>query len=71
MILHIRLKKYKKIPEWQAGFRERRGMTEHIFILNTIIQKQLQKEGGKLFTLFVDLKNAFPSVSRTLYCEKN
>ena len=72
MILHIRLNRWagkiKKISEWQAGFRERRGTTKHIFVLNAIIQKQLQKEGGKL--LFVDPKSAFPSVTHTLLWKK-
>lgn len=62
--------KNKKIPEWQAGFRERRGTSDHIFALNAMIQNQLRKKGGKLFALFVDLKSAFPSVSHELLWKK-
>lgn len=74
MIINKRIndwaEKNKKIPEWQAGFRERRGTSEHIFSLNAMIQNQLRKKGGKLYALFVDLKGAFPSVSHELLWRK-
>lgn len=73
-IMHIRLNRwadtYKKIPEWQASFREKRGTEDLIFVLNTLIQNQLRKKGGKLYTLFVDLKSAFPSVKHSLLWKK-
>ena len=65
-IVNYWAEKNKKIPEWQAAFREGRGTSEHIFALNAMIQNQLRKKGGKLYALFVDLKGAFPSVSHEL-----
>ena len=73
-ILNSRLYKWAekngKIPEEQAGFRENRSTSEHIFTLNALIQLKLRNEKGKLFFLFVDLKSAFPTVSHSLLWAK-
>ena len=58
------------IPEWQVGFRENRGTADIIFILNTIINTNIRNKGGKLYTLAVDLKSAFPSVPYNLLWAK-
>ena len=70
MILFIRLSNWveskKIIPEWQAGFRESRDTLDHIFTLNALMNANLRNKGGKLYTLAVDLKSAFPSVPHNL-----
>jgi hypothetical protein len=43
----------------QAGFKKGMGTNEQIFTLHTIIQSKLKDPGGKLFTAFVDMKEAF------------
>lgn len=37
---------------------------DNIFVLNYLTNRQLEKKGGKLIALFVDLKAAFDTVSR-------
>ena len=55
-----------KIHENQAGFREGYATTDHIFTLYSIVQKCLNKRGGKLYAAFVDLRKAFDSVNHEL-----
>ena len=52
------------IPENQAGFRNKRGTIDNIFVLNYVVNRSVDKKGGKLVALFVDLKAAFDSVDR-------
>ena len=59
-----------KIPEFQTGFRKKRGCLDNIFVLNSVIQIKLQKPKSKVFTLFVDFKRAFPSVNHELLYKK-
>ena len=47
----------------QGGFRRDYRTTDHIFVLQTIVQKYLDK-GNRLYACFVDLKKAFDSVDR-------
>ncbi|XP_036148444.1 uncharacterized protein LOC118647508 [Monomorium pharaonis] len=52
------------MPENQAGFRSKRGTIDNIYVLNYLVNKNIDKKGGKLVALFVDLKAAFDSVDR-------
>lgn len=54
----------KILEESQAGFRRRRGTRDHIFVLNTLINRKLKIKRGKLYVAFVDFKAAFDSVDR-------
>ena len=66
-ILQTRIDKYleenKLIRLEQGGFRKDHRTSDHIFILQTIIQKYT-KNSGKLYACFVDLKKAYDSVWR-------
>ena len=66
-ILVTRLNKYLEenniIRKEQGGFRKDHRTSDHIFILQTLIQKYT-KNKGKLYGCFVDLKKAFDSVWR-------
>lgn len=66
-ILNERLKKEieKKLEEGQFGFREERGTTDAIFVLNHVVNKELITKGGKIFAFFADLKAAFDKIDRT------
>ena len=55
---------YDKISEAQAGFREGYLTVDNAFILSAILQKYLNRKGGKLYVCFVDFKKAFDSVNR-------
>ena len=60
---------YGKISEAQFGFREGYLTIDNAFILNSVIEKYLSKEKGKLYVCFVDFKRAFDSVNRQkLWC---
>ena len=73
-ILNSRLQSWcylkNAIPEEQAGFRSNYGCMDHIFALNTMIQLKLRFKRRKLYTFFVDLKQAFDSVNHSLLINK-
>lgn len=48
-----------KLRESQAGFREKKGTRDHIFVLNALINKRLREKGKKLYVAFVDFKTVF------------
>ena len=57
------------VPE-QAGFRRGFSTVDNILVINTIVEKELRKEGGKLFCCFIDFEKAFDSVVRGALWEK-
>ena len=66
-ILNNRLTKFlnnrKIIKKEQIGFTKGCRTTDHMFVLNTIIQKYVKNNSKPLYACFVDLKRAFDSVS--------
>ena len=74
LIFNNRLSKFieynKVMPEFQSGFRANRSTMDNVFILNSLIQIKLREKGSKLFALFVDFKEAFPSVKYEILWEK-
>lgn len=52
------------IPQNQTGFRKGMGTIDNIYILNYLINRQIEKKGGKMVMMFVDLKAAFDSMDR-------
>lgn len=66
-ILEERLRKEteKKLEDGQFGFREGRGTTDAIYVLNYVVSRELGKKKGKIFAFFADLKAAFDKVDRT------
>ena len=59
-----------KIPEFQAGFRPKRGCADNVYKLNSIIQLKLSDPRRKLFAVFVDFKRAFDLVDHTILLTK-
>jgi hypothetical protein len=51
----------KVIPDYQNGFRPKRGCIDNIFIINTLIETAF-KNNKALFAVFIDLKGAFDNV---------
>lgn len=43
----------------QTGFRKEMGTMDSIYTLNCVANRQINKKGGKLIALFIDLKAAF------------
>ncbi|XP_028982325.1 uncharacterized protein LOC114841493 [Diachasma alloeum] len=58
------------IPEDQAGFRQKRGAMDNIFILTSIVHNRLRLPGGRVYSLFVDFRRAFDSVPHHLLWQK-
>jgi len=52
------------VPHNQTGFRRGMGTIDNIYVMNYLINRQLEKKGGRLVAFFVDLKAAFDSVDR-------
>jgi hypothetical protein len=53
------------IPREQLAYRHGRSGVDHIFVLNVIRECEVARS-GHLFAALIDLKKAFPSVSRQL-----
>ena len=68
MILLNRLLKYihkfKLISANQIGFMKGSRTSDHIFLLQTIIEKVVKKNKKKLYTAFIDFKKAYDTVDR-------
>ena len=52
------------IGEEQAGFREGYSTTDHIFVLNELINLYLEKK-KRLYCCFIDYQKAFDTINRT------
>ncbi|XP_071577718.1 uncharacterized protein [Temnothorax nylanderi] len=57
------------LPPNQTGFRKGVGTTDNIYVLNYLINRQVNRKKGKMVVLFVDLKAAFDSVDRRILME--
>ncbi|UYV72418.1 hypothetical protein LAZ67_9003041 [Cordylochernes scorpioides] len=64
------IEKREIILENQAGFRKNRSCTDHILLLNSLIQLSLRRKRGKLYVFFVDLTKAFDTVRHDLLWQK-
>ena len=73
-ILLNRLIKYisekKLISPHQIGFMKNSGTSDHIFLLQTIIEKVVKNRKCKLFAAFIDFKKAYDTVSRDTLLER-
>lgn len=69
MVLAERIKKdceeKRVITQNQTGFRKGMGTIDNIYVINYLVNKQLEK-GKKAVVLFVDMKAAFDSVDRKI-----
>ena len=50
------------LPDWQAGFRSKRGCRDNILVLRTLYDAMLER-GEPLYVTFIDYSAAFDSVS--------
>ncbi len=68
-ILETRLRSWEKanavLNQNQAGFRSGYATVDHIFTLNSIIQRY-KSEGRKVYCAFIDFSKAFDTVNRTV-----
>lgn len=57
------------IPHNQTGFRKGMGTIDNIYIINYLINRQIEKKGRRMVVMFVDLKAAFDSIDREMLVE--
>ena len=73
MILLRRLTEYvnlnKILSPNQIGFKKGHSTSDHIFLLQTVIDKIVKKDKDKLYTAFIDFKKAYDTVDRELLFE--
>ena len=68
LINFIDLKKLLS-PE-QIGFIKGKRISDHIFFLQTIIEKVVKKTKQKLYAVFIDFKKAYDTVNRALLIKR-
>jgi exonuclease III len=65
-IMNSRIDKHLKsnntIPETQIAYKANSRTSDHIFVLKSMIDKQLKKERKPLYACFIDFKKAFDSI---------
>lgn len=49
----------KIIPDNQTGFRKGMGTLDNVYVLIYLVNRNLERRGGKLVAFFIDLKSAF------------
>ena len=54
----------------QIGFMKNAGTSDHIFLLQTIIAKVVNKNKNKLYTAFIEFKKAYDTVNRKSLLER-
>ena len=56
----------------QTGFQKAKRTTDHIFVLQILIDKIVKHEKPKLFVAFIDFRKAYDSINRNdLYLKLN
>ena len=64
------INKFELIGPHQIGFLKGHRTADHVFVVNTLINKIVKKEGKNLYTAFIDLRKAYDSVERKLLFNK-
>lgn len=62
--LKIWAKKCDRVSCFQCGFKEGYSTIDNVFVLRTLVDRELAKKRGKLYCGFLDLNKAFDSISR-------
>ena len=60
----------KLISPQQIGFMKGKGTSDHIFLLQTIVEKVVRMNKNKLYAVFIDFKKAYDTVNRGFLYEK-
>ena len=55
------INKFELIGPHQIGFLKGHRTADHVFVVNTLIDKIVKKEGKSLYTAFIDLRKAYDS----------
>lgn len=57
------------LPPSQTGFRKGLGITDNIYVINYLMNRQVNTKTGKMVNLFVDMTVTFDSVDRRVLVE--
>ena len=60
----------KLISPNQIGFMKKMGTSDHVFLLQTIVEKVVKKNKRKLYAVFIDFKKAYDTVNRSRLFDK-
>ena len=60
----------KLISPEQIGFIKGKSTSDHIFLLQTIVEKVVKRKKQKLYAAFIDFKKAYDTVNRELLIRK-
>ena len=60
----------KIISPNQIGFMKGSRTSDHIFLVKTLVEKIVKKEGKKLYTAFIDFKKAYDTVDRIVLLDR-
>ena len=52
------------LTDGHVGFRKGRGTMYNVYILRHLLGREIRREGGRMYALFIDFKAAFNSVNR-------
>lgn len=52
------------IPEIQSAFRKGRSCADNIFVFTHVLSNRLRSPGGRLYSAYIDFKQAFDSINQ-------
>ena len=64
--LQLWLEKHKRLTMFQAGFRRGYSTIDNLFVLQTLVDKTLNKKKRKLYCAMIDFRSAFDIVNREM-----
>ena len=62
--------KFELIGPHQIGFLKGHRTADHVFIVNSLVNKIVKKEGKIIYAAFIDLRKAYDSVDRSFLFNK-
>ena len=60
----------KLLPPEQIGFIKGKSTSDHIFFLQTVVEKVVKTNKRKLFAVFIDFKKAYDTVNRDILMKR-
>ena len=64
--LDRRIQKAHPLSENQIGFRKGYRTADHVFVINTLVNKIVKVEKRKIFSAFIDFEKAYDKINRDL-----
>ena len=61
---------YHLLAPNQIGFLQDNRASDHVFVIDTLVNNMVKKKGSNLFAAFIDLRKAYDSVNRNFLFQK-